>query len=467
MKSIEEIGRINKIEGNVFISFDLNELVQCDEIACGSLKLEQPQYILYTVLDYTTNIVTMRYSVPEEYVDVASIEGELQIEEILGLYEKILEMLDTCEDWFLKPGGLCFELSHVYINTEHNELKVLYVPEMKAKLEMQNVKYLMISLLEKCKETSGGAIQLQLYKYFYKPHFNIEEFKDMLEDFKKVLEVSKDKTEPAKSREQEAYVAKMSAQAEIATSFEIKEIEEIEEPEQLEEELKEIVEDKIENSTSRGYYGPKLYPSQLSQEEVEEMVKSIYSGNGTSNIIDVPSKDIEEVGEGSGEDVESVKKEHGTNYVSEQRSSYSSKRKNLFDNVFSTAKPQPTKPKTSSQNHVATLKSISIHTRYDLPKLIELHMVNQKFTIGRATRTGELTGADYEFGSEITPISRIHARIEMKEGAYYLQDLGSSNGTFLNGNKIEPHKPYLIEDGDKIAFAIAYSKNSIEYAFVE
>ena len=87
--------------------------------------------------------------------------------------------------------------------------------------------------------------------------------------------------------------------------------------------------------------------------------------------------------------------------------------------------------------------------------------------IGRATRTGEETDASYEFGAEITPISRVHAQIERQDDLYYLKDLESSNGTFLNGTKIEADKAYQIEEGDKIAFAIAFSKNSIEYMFVE
>lgn len=455
MKSIEELGRINKIEGNVFISFDLNELAHCDEVACGALKLDQPPYLLHTLLDHSTNVVTMRYSVPEDFVDVASCESELQIEEILTLYEKILEMLDTCEDWFLKPGGLCFELSHVYMNTKHDTLKVLYIPEQEAEVEAQNIKYLMISLLEKCQETSGGSIQLQLYKYFYKPKFNIEEFRAMLLHFKESLKET-EKVEKEKIKASEVHVGKMNTQVEVATILEEKEIEVPLKP----------MEEREEDGASRSYYRPKIYPSQLSQEEVEEMVKSIYSGNGSSSVIESDSKQLESV-EHSQEGVDSLKNEPSAEENTQESSNYVSKRKNLFDNVFSTPKTPSSKPRSSSQERVAALKSISVHTRYDLPKLIEIRLVNQKFTIGRATRTGEATGADYEFGAEITPISRLHARIEVKEGAYYLKDLGSSNGTFLNGKKIEPQKPYLIEEGDKIAFAIAYSKNSIEYAFVE
>lgn len=47
-------------------------------------------------------------------------------------------------------------------------------------------------------------------------------------------------------------------------------------------------------------------------------------------------------------------------------------------------------------------------------------------------------------------VSRKHAQIEKLEDQYVLMDLGSSNGTFLNGNRLNPYKPYILNHGDKI-----------------
>lgn len=47
-------------------------------------------------------------------------------------------------------------------------------------------------------------------------------------------------------------------------------------------------------------------------------------------------------------------------------------------------------------------------------------------------------------------ISRIHAEIIVEDNTYFLMDVGSSNGTFLNDNQLESHKRYPLNLGDKI-----------------
>ncbi|HOK04503.1 MAG TPA: FHA domain-containing protein [Victivallales bacterium] len=48
-------------------------------------------------------------------------------------------------------------------------------------------------------------------------------------------------------------------------------------------------------------------------------------------------------------------------------------------------------------------------------------------------------------------VSREHFGIECDEnGNYVVIDLGSSNGTFLNGKKLDPNEVTILKDGDKI-----------------
>lgn len=50
-------------------------------------------------------------------------------------------------------------------------------------------------------------------------------------------------------------------------------------------------------------------------------------------------------------------------------------------------------------------------------------------------------------------VSRMHARLEQKDGKYYVKDLNSRNGTFCNGERLLPQESCEIHAGDEVAFA--------------
>lgn len=56
-------------------------------------------------------------------------------------------------------------------------------------------------------------------------------------------------------------------------------------------------------------------------------------------------------------------------------------------------------------------------------------------------------------------ISRIHARVVKKDGHCIIEDLNSTNGTWVNGKVLQPRKAYILKEGDKVRFA------GLEYIF--
>ncbi|MCZ7544982.1 MAG: FHA domain-containing protein [Anaerolineae bacterium] len=66
-------------------------------------------------------------------------------------------------------------------------------------------------------------------------------------------------------------------------------------------------------------------------------------------------------------------------------------------------------------------------------------------------------GADIDPEIDLTPfagfrmgVSRRHAAIRASGDRLNLWDLGSSNGTFLNGQRLAPDRPYTLHDGDEV-----------------
>lgn len=50
-------------------------------------------------------------------------------------------------------------------------------------------------------------------------------------------------------------------------------------------------------------------------------------------------------------------------------------------------------------------------------------------------------------------VSNIHAEFRQSDGDVFLTDLGSTNGTFLNGRRLSPHVAEKLHPGDEVRFA--------------
>lgn len=66
-------------------------------------------------------------------------------------------------------------------------------------------------------------------------------------------------------------------------------------------------------------------------------------------------------------------------------------------------------------------------------------------TTGAAPEVDLTSYAGYRMG-----VSRNHAALKLTDNQLNLWDMGSSNGTFLNGSRLSPHRPYPVRDGDEI-----------------
>src|SRR6266581_4605274 len=67
------------------------------------------------------------------------------------------------------------------------------------------------------------------------------------------------------------------------------------------------------------------------------------------------------------------------------------------------------------------------------------------------TSLGRIPESDIALPSEENLTSRLHATIQYENGTYMIRDENSSNGTFINGQRLEKMAPQVLQDGDHIA----------------
>jgi hypothetical protein len=79
---------------------------------------------------------------------------------------------------------------------------------------------------------------------------------------------------------------------------------------------------------------------------------------------------------------------------------------------------------------------------------------DNEITIGRVDpHRGIRPDIDLSKFDPAARISRRHARITSRSGQFYLEDLGSANGTVVNGRtRLNPQEPYPLVNGDVLKF---------------
>jgi FHA domain len=108
--------------------------------------------------------------------------------------------------------------------------------------------------------------------------------------------------------------------------------------------------------------------------------------------------------------------------------------------------PVANEPIEPTQLQVKTAQLLHIQTE----SLIELPQLTGIVHLGKPN---DRTPPDIDLSgypnSEI--VSRIHANIRVEGDAYYVEDIGSSNGTYVNNNPLTTGSRHRLRSGDRIA----------------
>jgi CheY-like chemotaxis protein len=78
----------------------------------------------------------------------------------------------------------------------------------------------------------------------------------------------------------------------------------------------------------------------------------------------------------------------------------------------------------------------------------------KSISLGRQPGTGALGSHTHldlsKYDAANCGVSRVHAYLHYQDRQYYVEDVGSRNGTFLNGQQVEPYEYTLLHNADEI-----------------
>jgi len=106
----------------------------------------------------------------------------------------------------------------------------------------------------------------------------------------------------------------------------------------------------------------------------------------------------------------------------------------------------------SVRAEVVAEKTVRPAAPQQLPKFLVNTSLNARLELKNGAIIGRRTGDYVNFFATQGYVSSTHARLEQNGNDWQIVDLDSSNGTFLNGVKLNPNQPYVFKIGDIIAF---------------
>jgi pSer/pThr/pTyr-binding forkhead associated (FHA) protein len=115
----------------------------------------------------------------------------------------------------------------------------------------------------------------------------------------------------------------------------------------------------------------------------------------------------------------------------------------IADELAKKGRPEPTQTPVNSW--------ISLHLM-DSGKILPLASRNE-FTLGRLSE-GQPIMPDIDltpYQAYASGVSRLHAVVKRDSNRVLVMDLGSSNGTYVNGRRINPHMEEPLSHGDIVA----------------
>ena len=124
-----------------------------------------------------------------------------------------------------------------------------------------------------------------------------------------------------------------------------------------------------------------------------------------------------------------------------------------FDDIEKfVASEMPVKERDSIDEEATVLLTSNVHSTGILLRSTDIENPVTIIPNGFPCIIGK-SGKSSDYKLEEQFISRVHARIYEEMDGYYIEDLNSSNGTFVNGEKLKPHTQVMFQLGDIIMLA--------------
>lgn len=365
----------------------------------------------------------------------------------------IQKVCASVTEYLLREEGICLEMEFIYVNLEDGSLQFTYLPFYQKNLAQAFVEC-MEQLLRQIDHQDQDATELgyQVYQLCIQDNANIKniletvmhnktffdkDYGQQSENFQTELQQNH-----SKSQLQEAQVEAVNVEdrgepvkkrGQISGKFCNLHIENRENPAKKKAEKYSKKELLVTNFLENKVFAWKAHIREMIQKEWGQGAKAQLdriSKGKSGQIFSMKSVcQHEKKGHTKRKDVQRLKQ--AANQEAEKYQEKLDEDKNLLrpTEILSKSADQP----------MGRLIYQGIHQCEDLT------IEGEIFLIGK-------NGAQVDGVIQSEGVSRLHAKIYSQEGQFYMEDLNSTNGTYLNDIALEYHQPRQLSRGDRVRF---------------
>lgn len=459
------------IGGKKYVEVNVGE--RADDIAVKTILYSMPSFIPPTTLSAANNEQIISYDVTaDRFVQLSMIPDKMTPGEFLAMMKNLTEALVGCDDYFMSPLNFLLTENHIYVNPRTYDVRLIYVPVDEPLFDESEVNGNVFKISRQFAKTESGwnDIVVRMFKMY--ENTSLYEASDT---YRQMYEENLSKTEGKHENksEHEAYQG-LSPSDKINRedyfnrgSGNLRENINVSRPESkpFESEPQDTGKQKREKS----FFGrdkskdivkdKKAIKDKPEPKSGKRQDGGIFSGSRqqepVADLRKEPDLAIRQVPVYNDEDDSAQSLPRGARFYTDD------------DDDGATQPPQgmqiyqdddTTQPPRYFKMMSARFDYCGEKNNRNLPQIIRIEMNNGKFIIGRVSKSKSV--CDFSFPEDTEGVSSIHACITESDGGYYITDMNSKFGTYVEFHKITPTKAVGLNNGDRVSFSMG-----VDYEF--
>lgn len=420
---------------------------QLDKSALYTLQADMPDFVVpfhYRVID---GFVECTYEV-ERYTKLQYFFNKKTADEYIAFWQQLLQPLLDCGDWFLNPFSFVLDTKYLYVDKSGKKISYLYIPATEPCMQFDDLKNMVIDLFHK-NPVMDQSIENKVLRSIMQG-FQPKTFLQMLSSAKQLAPVQQPQINEVKRPArpvQEAVVQEPISPAPAAAPKDVSAPVMREEAKQPSLDGNDIV---INFADVKGGKKEKKPDKKEKKPKKEKKEKGWGGLFGKKE----PKAEEKELRFGTAE-----------NHMDDSQGEIpainipAKKEKPCYTPLV--AQTPAVSYADADEFDGETMLDEGLETTHlrligdpSLPKEIRIEIQpHQIFSVGRYDITVGHKQSSFEFEKNTKAVSRHHAAIERQEnGTYTIVDLSSSAGTFVQGKRLTPNVPHLLQSGDKVSF---------------